>query len=94
MLASLTFDFLTRRAPAPAQLVDRESKKPKVIVMRPVAMRRTGPSITDAAEVVACLLETIVAPRNTFGKPGAVPRDVIDGPMVPGACRRIGIVAK
>src|SRR5262249_60833203 len=53
-----------------------------------------GSAIADAAEVVGCLLETIVARRNTFRKPGAVPRDIIDGPMVPRASRRIGIVAE
>jgi hypothetical protein len=62
----------TKLAPvrsATIRLVDRESKKPKVIVMRPMAMRRTRPSITDAAEVVACLLEPIVGCEIPSGSP-------------------------
>ena len=65
-----------------------------MIVVRPVAPWRARPTIADAAEVVSCLLKTVIARRNTFGKHCAIWEDVIDGPMVPGASGRVGIVAK
>ena len=65
-----------------------------MIVVRPVAPWRARPTIADAAEVVSCLLETVIAWRNTFRKHCTIWEDVIDGPMVPGASGRVGIVAK
>ena len=65
-----------------------------MIMVRPVAARRARPTIADAAEVVGCLLKTVIARRNTLGKHCTISGDVIDGPMVPGASGRVGIVAK
>ena len=65
-----------------------------MIMVRPVAARRARPTIADAAEVVSCLLKTVIARRNTFRKHCTIWEDVIDGPMVPGASGRVGIVAR
>jgi hypothetical protein len=40
------------------------------------------------------LLKAVIARRNTFRKHCTISGDVIDGPMVPGASGRVGIVAK
>jgi hypothetical protein len=92
--ACLAFDLIARWVFAGAYLTDGERQESKVIVVRPVAAWRARPTITDAAEVVGRLLKTVIARRNTFRKHCTISGDVIDGPMVPGASGRVGIIAK
>jgi hypothetical protein len=79
-----------------SQMVDRERKQPEVIMVQSMLMWRAGAAKTALPEVIDRLLEAVLPwpLGGSLRQAGNVSRNVICGPMAPGAAGRIGIVAE
>src|SRR3990167_7298279 len=96
MLARLARNFRARALPRQCETIGREREQLEVVVVPAMATRRTGPAISRLPEIIDRQPETCVPilPFDSFRKSGAVGRNVIDRPMMPGAAGRIGIVTE
>src|SRR5499427_2638005 len=96
MPACLAFDLATGRCAADGKVVDREREQAKMIMMQAVATRRAWAAVAGPLKIIDCLLEPKLRgiACRALGKHRQGGRDVIGCPVMPGAGRRVGIIAE
>ena len=77
-------------------MLGRERHESESIMMRSMPMRRTRAAIANPAKVVHCLPHrpTLGQCGKIFAQPLGLDRNVVRGPMMPGASRCIRVVAE
>ena len=95
MPACFAFDFTTGRCAADGQMIDRQREQPKLIMVHPVAARRTWTAVAGALKIIDCLLESEfrAIACGALGKRRQARWNVVSCPMMPSAGGRVGIIA-